>query len=268
MFRFNAMKLRHMAFSLCLLVPGWATKSTAQEATNWSGPYVGGIAGISLERVGALNWSEADAATVGAGWGSCYGPGSCPHSLAGERDTAVLAGLQAGYNFALSRLVLGVETEFQGRSGAVTSGLAPIVAPGMYVEQTYSQRAEWIASVRGRVGGLLTPEVLVYGTAGVALGEIQRKYAADVYNGGMLVASTSGSASGTQAGWAAGAGVEWAVLKNVTVGLEYLHIDLGSDSAFGSRGSSGWCLMGTCNFIVNSGSFSEDSVRLKLNFKL
>ena len=84
-------------------------------------------------------------------------------------------------------------------------------------ENFYGQSIQtWDASIRARFGTLVTPSVLVYGTGGVAFGEVKGSYSYNAINQyftdfGLLdlthLASASGSWSETRVGWTGGAGV-------------------------------------------------------------
>ena len=96
------------------------------------------------------------------------------------------------------------------------STLAPLVpsaVPLVLVKLVWEQLAGHCARtsrLRGR------SRVLFFATAGGAFANIQTTFA------GVQSSST------TQAGWTAGAGVEWAFADNWTAKAEYLYIDLGT----------------------------------------
>jgi outer membrane immunogenic protein len=69
---------------------------------------------------------------------------------------------------------------------------------------------------------LWSPNVLLYGTAGVAYGQV--KDTATITAPG---ASVTGTFKDVKAGWTAGAGVEGTIGGGWTAKLEYLYIDLG-----------------------------------------
>jgi opacity protein-like surface antigen len=75
----------------------------------------------------------------------------------------------------------------------------------------------WLATVRGRAGYAFD-RLLVYGTAGGALGDVRANFSDDPVS------------SATKAGWAAGAGVEFALDRNWSAKAEYLFVDLGNGS--------------------------------------
>ena len=71
------------------------------------------------------------------------------------------------------------------------------------------------ALLRGRLGFLITPTLLVYGTGGFAYGGL---------NGNGI----TGNYSNTRTGWTAGGGVEWMFMPNWSAKAEYLYTDLSS----------------------------------------
>jgi outer membrane immunogenic protein len=81
----------------------------------------------------------------------------------------------------------------------------------------------WNGSVRGRVG-VAVDRFLVYGTGGVAFGNVK-------------VASGAGSEAATKVGWTAGLGAQAAVMENVFLRGEFRHTNLGT-TAFPLNGST------------------------------
>ena len=86
---------------------------------------------------------------------------------------------------------------------------------------------DWLGTTRAEVGFVVTPDnrLQIYATGGVAYGGGSSHFNVydTVYN-----AYWSGNPSSTRVGWTIGAGVEYAVTNNVTIGAEYLYADLGS----------------------------------------
>jgi outer membrane immunogenic protein len=85
----------------------------------------------------------------------------------------------------------------------------------------------YLGTLRGRFGYTAADRLLIYGTGGLAYGNVSS-------NSGVLFTSGGdtyvGSSSAMQAGWTLGAGAEYALNKNLSVKLEYLYVDLGSKS--------------------------------------
>ena len=107
-----------------------------------------------------------------------------------------------------------------------------------------SANTQWIGTVRGRIGYLFTPELLAYGTGGLAYGGVNATatHSALVegslsglnppysgFNGPVSLAALPGSghASGARAGWTAGGGVEWMFAQNWSLKGEALYYSLG-----------------------------------------
>ena len=91
--------------------------------------------------------------------------------------------------------------------------------------------------MRGRVGYLFIPTVLIYATGGLAYGQANlstniwangtHRYGTEIYAPGII---ESKSFSNTLAGWTAGGGIEWMFLQNWSTKVEYLYYDLGAVS--------------------------------------
>jgi outer membrane immunogenic protein len=123
----------------------------------------------------------------------------------GVTGSGVVGGVQAGYNKQFGTFVLGLETDFDGTSiSNTTDGV--------------STKLSWFGTTRARAGFLLTPVLLFYGTGGVAYGHVEQ-------SGFGVSATTPG------VGWAAGAGVQYALTPQWSIGAEYLHVDLDTGSA-------------------------------------
>ena len=91
-----------------------------------------------------------------------------------------------------------------------------------------SSEVDWLGTVRGRMGFLATPAMLIYGTGGLAYGSVSSDF---VMTQSHAVSNTFGSLaaslSDTRAGWTVGAGFEWLFAPNWTARVEYLYYDLG-----------------------------------------
>ncbi|ARN82879.1 outer membrane protein [Methylocystis bryophila] len=143
-----------------------------------------------------------------------------------------LGGGQIGYNFVVaSKYLVGAETDFQGGiiGGSNQGNLAtfypsPFAPSGgiltpLVASSGYNVGLNWFGSVRGRLGYILAPTLLLYGTAGFAYGDV-----------------TAFNVSRTRTGWTAGGGAEWSFLPDSrwTAKIEYLFTDFGSSSANGN----------------------------------
>lgn len=179
---------------------------------NWTGFYVGANAGYS--------WMNGDARYTG-------GPGAALNFLPGgygiEAD-GFIGGGQLGFNYQINQFVVGLEadiqyTDLEGGT-SVTTGF-----PGGFTTLGRATTGlDWLGTVRGRVG-FAVDRVLVYGTGGLAFGEVN--VSGFTTDNSIAPLSYAGARSDTRTGWTAGAGVEWAFMPNFTVKLEYLYYDLG-----------------------------------------
>ena len=148
---------------------------TPSQGFTWTGPYVGGM--------------------IGYGWGESKGGG---HAAAAD---GVTGGAYAGYNFSMSNFLFGLEGD--------------ITASGMEGKNgPFTVSNPWDATLRARAGFTID-RILLYGTGGVAFGEVKVKNAGS-------------SDTNVQTGWTAGAGAEAAITSNVVGRLEYRYTDLGS----------------------------------------
>src|ERR1700730_2660904 len=120
---------------------------------SWSGLYWGANVGYS--------WGEAKYEAV------LTGVGATSHS---EKMDGVIGGLQSGYNYQFGTWVLGFEADIQlsgQKGGATFPGVGPLTTI------TTDERLEWFGTSRTRVGFLATQNILLYGTAGVAYGQVK-----------------------------------------------------------------------------------------------
>ena len=80
--------------------------------------------------------------------------------------------------------------------------------------QLVGNRTDWLWTLRGRVGFLVTPALLLYGTGGLAVADLKASYLfTDTYD----AAGESASISSTRYGWTAGVGGEYALLNGWSI---------------------------------------------------
>src|SRR5216117_3802184 len=167
---------------------------------NWTGLYWGGNIGYS--------WGEAKRDFTVSGLGT----------VSGSQDIdGVIGGFQTGYNYQFGTWVWGFETDIQasGQKGGSTFQLSPLTT------LTTDHKLEWFGTSRSRLGFLATPNILLYGTAGVAYGQVKDNFTVTG------VGTATASVKDVKAGWTAGAGIEGALGGGWSAKLEYLYIDLG-----------------------------------------
>ena len=164
-------------------------------AYNWSGFYIGGNVGYGTGDVSANGWGEGLSKSFN-GW---------------------FAGGQLGWNWQAvgSPWVWGFEADWQGADFESDFTLA-----NGFVNGSGFSRLNWFATARGRVG-YAWDRVMFYTTGGFAWAENE-----------IGISGLVETKSFTHTGWTIGAGLEWALVNNWTVKLEYLFLDFGSKEYF------------------------------------
>jgi outer membrane immunogenic protein len=132
----------------------------------------------------------------------------------------VFGGVQAGYNYQISSVVLGAEGDVSGTH--LASGAS---CPNPFF--TCAHSIDWLASLRARVGFTPMDRALVYATGGLAFSDVHHT----ALPPGVAPFVFSGSYSDTRVGWALGAGVEYALTNSWSAKLEYIHYGMGSSTA-------------------------------------
>jgi outer membrane immunogenic protein len=155
-----------------------------------------------------------------------------------------IGGGQVGYNYQFGpNWVAGIEADIQGvagsqRSDSVFESGHPVGFPAELIVSTdrASKALDYLGTVRGRLGWLVTPTLLIYGGGGLAYGGVTSSvniFQQDIttplsdFSGPY---NSFGSISTTHVGWTAGGGVEWMFLPNWSLKVEYLYYDLGTES--------------------------------------
>ena len=207
---------------------------------NWTGFYVGANAGGAWGQFGSSTAVDCnvpgftppgsfsylcntgfpgDGAAVGAaGTGSFNASG-------------FTGGLQAGYNWQVSSVVVGLESDFgafklQGsRQGSGTL----VQTWGIPFTVTTWANTDWLFTFRGRVGATVRPDLLVYVTGGLA---VTRLYTNTSYADNNTISFPPGvtgnwGGDALKTGYAIGAGGEYALSKDWTIKAEYLYLNFG-----------------------------------------
>jgi outer membrane immunogenic protein len=184
---------------------------------SWTGLYWGVNVGYSWGR-------EKDDLTVAA-----FGAAAILSDH--QKVDGVIGGFQSGYNYQFGQWVFGLETDIQasGQKGSTSYCLFANCGVNVFTEH----KLPWFGTARSRLGVLVAPTVLLYGTAGAAYGQVKSDLIATA--GGATVATLS--TKDTRAGWTAGAGIEGVIGGGWTAKLEYLYIDLGKETTTATLGN-------------------------------
>jgi outer membrane immunogenic protein len=218
-----------LTFSSAALAEEAPGRPSPEAPFGWTGLYIGINGGYGWGRVS----NHLKVSSTG-------GPSSSAKVTADVDGP--LGGGQLGYNWRSQRWVYGLEADFQGgdEDGLIT-GCSQLRCA------TISYGLDWFATLRGRLGYLLEPRLLLYGTGGLAYGRISTDFrsvsvptAAASFNDSAQVASNDA----TRAGWVVGGGLEVALDQNWMLRAEYLYADLGTIASKSSTSVASACATG------------------------
>jgi outer membrane immunogenic protein len=204
---------------------------------DWAGFYIGGNVGGAWTDFNGSNTVPCSAA--------------CPFFVPPNADAinanarfkgsngSFTGGGQAGYNWQLGAVVTGVEADINwvGAKSDLTSTLPYVTNPANGNRFDNSARADWIATIRGRLGMTAGSNLLLYVTGGAAIAGLKLTSTVTelvpipVGNCALFHCGTS-SVDTTKLGWTAGGGAEFAIDRNWSIKAEYLY------SKFGGVGST------------------------------
>lgn len=175
---------------------------SAAPVFNWTGCYIGGNIGAAWSR------QDADSAVPLI---SDQAPGFV--TLGGS---SVIGGAHIGCNYQFApSFVAGIEGDWSATRLSDTQTLPNLLRNGVPVGNggiSFSHETTWLASVRGRLGVVASPNMLLYVTGGVAWNNTN--YAdSDIFNGGCPNCAAN-AFSVITTGWVAGGGAEWAPWNN------------------------------------------------------
>lgn len=228
------MALKHIALTALAGFTAQAAPALAQTA-DWSGFYVGGSAGYSeassnsgetlvfdTDRDGQFDDTVNTAAPANAfSPGFCNGVsnGTAPAAGCVGSDGEFAYGIRAGYDWQWGSFVFGVVGEASKSDiGDAVTGFS--TTPASY---TFQRQLDYTLAARARAG-FAFDNFLVYGTGGMAWGELDRTF---------TTSNTANSFAPTgddqATGYQVGGGFEWLMGSNFSVGVEYLRTSLEDD---------------------------------------
>ncbi|MFA7306737.1 MAG: outer membrane beta-barrel protein [Hyphomicrobium sp.] len=193
------------------------------EGSNWTGFYAGLNAGYSW---GNWDWPGKNPYVAPPNpCGDCGPPNQSP--------SGATIGGTIGYNHQIDRFVIGVEGDFN------FANISDSKRDGNYLVET--SNIQHTATIRARAGVLLTPAVLAYATGGVAFqdleyGESCPPDASAVIAGWCRPVSVGGHGpyslkkSQWNTGYVVGGGFEWLFTQRVSLKVEGLYSDFGTNT--------------------------------------
>ncbi len=194
---------------------------------DWTGGYVGGHVG----------WGQGRANTT-------FTPLPNATSFIDLRPTTLRpepsgfnGGAQGGYNWQTGHFVVGAEADLSWSRMSGTARVTPITmnngsafpGAGFLIAR---QDTKWFGTLRPRAG-IAFDKVLIYGTGGLAYGNVEYSANADFRPGTttpILFFQYPASFSKTKTGWTAGGGIEVGINRHWSFKAEYLYYDLRKES--------------------------------------
>jgi len=154
-------------------------------------------------------------------------------------NTAFRVAPYSGFNWQIaSQWVAGIEGDFGFASKTTTlagmnyplTGIATITGRAV---DTFSVKTTWDASIRGRVGFLINPSVLLYGTGGAAFQHVESTSSCGAFANSLCqpaIASGPFVITNTKSriGWTGGGGIESMLGSNWLARAEYRFADFGT----------------------------------------
>jgi len=179
------------------------------------------------------NWSGF---YVGVNGGYGFGTSKWDFPAVSTKPEGGLVGGTLGYNFQSGALLWGVEGDYD-----YSTLKGSIDCP---VGATCETKNSWLATARLRLGYAGFANWLPYITGGGAFGDVKASN------------SAFSDAHKSMFGWAAGAGVEYAMLANWSLKVEYLYVDLG-----------GFDCAAACGTATDNVSFNANIARMGINYR-
>ena len=229
--------------------------SAVEAVYDWSGFYIG--------------------VNVGGGMATSHFDDPCFYcSSATPTRGFFTGGAQVGYNYQFGHGLIGIEADVNGNSSFKGS----VIGGDDNQAMTVNTKADISGTIRGRLG-LVMSNALVYVTGGVAWADVKQTgtefcnrtptcFGAPALPFGALTGITA-NRSGTIWGGVIGAGVEYALSPNWTVGAEFLHTVYEDRDAFivnaNGTNACGPNLPAT-NCVVRN-QLTTDVARLRVNYK-
>lgn len=267
--------MRKFLFALCIVASS-ATAAQANRPFNWTGFYVGAHGGYASGEVqGNLQ----------------YDPGLGPVDLfQGKPSRSIdidggFGGVQVGFNQQAGNVVYGLEIDgsWGDIKGDSTFAIDTDAVPDGVTDYTWkiAPKVDAFGTVRGRLGMLVNPGLLLYATGGLAFGKVTSDltvtgFPPQGFNPPQVTAV--GSASETLIGFAAGGGIEWKMGGGWSLKTEYLYVDLGSvdlrmkGTAYPDKAPCVGPISSSCSFPHTTDSLAGadvtfHTVKMGLNYK-
>ncbi|MFD2236398.1 outer membrane protein [Aureimonas populi] len=180
-----------------------------EPAFTWTGFYAGGQAGVAF---------NPDSGPFELGSSAFVGGND-------DGDAGFIGGVHVGYDYQINNFIVGAVADISYIDAESTAfyGL-----PGSTSTFGSTSEIDFVGTVRAKAG-FAADRFAIYATGGLAYADISHTFSgpAAIDIGGSTYA-VSVSEDTDDVGYAVGAGVDYLVTQNFSVGVEYLYHDLGS----------------------------------------
>jgi outer membrane immunogenic protein len=266
---------------LFLSIPAFAADAVDYEAPpmaevvsvgDWTGFYAGVQIGGGFGSTGVFEMDRNQDGIFGDYFAAfdptqpgCAGDGC---GFSGKFGSGIVGGIHAGYDWQMGQIVFGglvdiIATDIDDRQSGFSG------TPAFY---HIDRDLDWLATARARIGYAFTDSMLAYATGGVAFGNVNYQF---VSNTPAIVAVSNGG-SEIEVGYTVGGGVEAKMTERISIGLEYLYTNLGSNdfnvNLSGAAGTPAGNAFGTggadsTNARGSDRSFDFHTVQLKMSYR-
>jgi outer membrane immunogenic protein len=196
-------------------------------SSSWSGGYIGGHVG----------YGSGDADTSFNPLPSATAFIDLRPVTLSPNFSGLIGGVQGGYNWQSGKFVFGGEASLSWSKIDGTATVSPIImnnganfpSNGFLLAH---QEIKWFGTLRPRAG-VAFDRVLIYGTGGLAFGNVNYTANADFRPSAgspILFFQYPVAFSKTKTGWTAGGGAEVRINTHWSWKVEYLYLDLGNES--------------------------------------
>jgi outer membrane immunogenic protein len=262
-----------------LLLLSFSLPVFAAENSTWQGPYVGvylgeGFGSHRTSTDAGTVVTDADTDSITSYFVTSDDINAVNNAgRLNKNPNAVIAGIEAGQNWAWKKLVYGVALDY---------GTLPLSSSNNVNNMTYpdnsdqysihtTMRTNWLFTLRGRLGyqTLLHWPTLIYATGGMAL--TQLKVSNDFSDNSSFAGAGESYNNSNEIGWTLGAGIELALSNHLSADLEYSHIGLPSVRTTGSisntQGGFGIPTNSMTNPFSTTGQFQANLLKVGLKYR-
>lgn len=265
---------------LAVLEPQAASAQSGSAPAGWTGTYAGIVGGFAQGRSDLRSAIDCSATSLAVSYLCAQG---FPTSL---RDAAVVSstvnadlapkghvgGAHVGYLRQEGSVVYGLEADVSALDLAAATGATVdrvLFGPAATRFSTsVGIEATWLATLRARAGLAVMPNLLVYGTGGLALTSLRLAHAYgdnDLHAPDTIGGTAAASSTSIRSGWALGVGAELQLGSHWRLRAEFLHVDFGEVRVRSAITNSGH--VGAATPLSTSAGLTADIARAGLSYR-